>query len=459
MALWARLDPLQVLALNGGNSVSTSGNYLLDGISTTYVDLIDFDASGAFSAETAIGTIRVLDTSVPVITLIGANPLEIYKGATFSDPGATVTDNVDATRTITGSGTVNTATVGNYTLNYNTTDAAGNPAVQVTRTVVVKSIPATITLSTAAGSYTLLQGAVPLDDSLTVSGDETFSGATIQIETGFTSGDTLNLTPSIGGITGIYDGTKGILTLSGSGSASVYQSALRAVTFSTTSASTVARGFKVTLGSAISFGGHYYEYVPGSYSWAGARTLALGKTFNGLSGYLANLTSADENSFVKTKIGTDVWIGGSDEGTEGVWKWMDGPEAGITFWNGLSTGSAPSGKYANWNAGEPNDAGNEDYAQFYVATGKWNDLPSGSRLGFLVEYGTDTPAIQTFSGTRIFSVTKATPTIIAAPTAAPISYGQTLGSSTLSGELPVRLERSHSPILRVRRRRERVFRV
>ena len=142
MALWARLDPLQVLALNGGNPVSTSGNYLLDGISTSYVDLIDFDATGAFSAETATGTIHVLDASVPVITLIGANPLEIYKGATFSDPGATVTDNVDATRTITGSGAVNTATVGNYTLNYNTTDAAGNPAVQVTRAVNVVLDPA-----------------------------------------------------------------------------------------------------------------------------------------------------------------------------------------------------------------------------------------------------------------------------------------------------------------------------
>jgi hypothetical protein len=137
MALWARLDPLQVLALSGGNPISSSGNYLLDGVSTSYVDLIDFDASGAFSAETATGTIQVLDTSAPVINLIGANPLEIYKGATFSDPGATVTDNVDATRTITGSGTVNTASVGNYTRTYNATDAAGNPAVQVTRTVNV----------------------------------------------------------------------------------------------------------------------------------------------------------------------------------------------------------------------------------------------------------------------------------------------------------------------------------
>ena len=103
MALWARLDPLQVLALSGGNPISSSGNYLLDGVSTSYVDLIDFDATGAFSAETATGTIQVLDTSVPVITLIGANPLQIYKGATFSDPGATVTDNADATRTIAGS--------------------------------------------------------------------------------------------------------------------------------------------------------------------------------------------------------------------------------------------------------------------------------------------------------------------------------------------------------------------
>jgi hypothetical protein len=137
MALWARLDPLQVLALNGGNPVSSSGNYLLDGISTSYVDVIDFDASGAFSAETSIGTIRVLDTSVPVITLIGANPLEIYKGGIFSDPGATVTDNVDATRTIAGTGEVDTATIGIYTLTYTATDASGNLAVPVTRTINV----------------------------------------------------------------------------------------------------------------------------------------------------------------------------------------------------------------------------------------------------------------------------------------------------------------------------------
>jgi len=77
------------------------------------------------------------DTEAPQITLIGADPLEIYKGSSFSDPGATVTDNVDATRSITGSGTVDANTVGTYTLTYTAQDAAGNLALPVTRTVNV----------------------------------------------------------------------------------------------------------------------------------------------------------------------------------------------------------------------------------------------------------------------------------------------------------------------------------
>jgi hypothetical protein len=87
-------------------------------------------------------TLRSNDQVAPVIALIGSNLLQIYKGATFSDPGATVTDNVDATRTIAGSGTVNTATVGVYTLTYTATDASGNPAAQVTRVVSVVLNPA-----------------------------------------------------------------------------------------------------------------------------------------------------------------------------------------------------------------------------------------------------------------------------------------------------------------------------
>ncbi|NBT47811.1 MAG: DUF5011 domain-containing protein, partial [Actinobacteria bacterium] len=82
------------------------------------------------------------DREPPLITLIGANPLEIYKGATFTDPGATVTDNVDESRTISGNGAVDTGTVGIYTLTYTTQDMTGNLGLPVTRTVNVVLDPA-----------------------------------------------------------------------------------------------------------------------------------------------------------------------------------------------------------------------------------------------------------------------------------------------------------------------------
>jgi hypothetical protein len=82
------------------------------------------------------------DNEAPVITLIGSNPLEVYKGSAFTDPGATVTDNKDATRMIMGNGTVDASSVGIYTLTYTATDAAGNLAVPVTRTVNVVLDPA-----------------------------------------------------------------------------------------------------------------------------------------------------------------------------------------------------------------------------------------------------------------------------------------------------------------------------
>ncbi len=41
-------------------------------------------------------------------------------------------------------------------------------------------------------------------------------------------------------------------------------------------------------------------------------------------------------------------------------------------------------QYTNWNGGEPNDSGGEDYAQF-VGGGKWNDLPNMS-LPYVIEF-------------------------------------------------------------------------
>ena len=79
----------------------------------------------------------VINANAPVITLIGSNPIFVTLGASFIDPGATVTDPVDAPKTITGAGSVNTAVAGTYTLTYTATDNFANQAVPVERSVVV----------------------------------------------------------------------------------------------------------------------------------------------------------------------------------------------------------------------------------------------------------------------------------------------------------------------------------
>jgi hypothetical protein len=109
----------------------------------TVVTITATDKAGVLTVATATAqiledeTAPVSDTTKPVITLIGANPLLLANGGVYADPGATVTDNVDAQRVIYGTGSVNTALAGDYSVTYNATDVAGNPADTVIRTVRV----------------------------------------------------------------------------------------------------------------------------------------------------------------------------------------------------------------------------------------------------------------------------------------------------------------------------------
>lgn len=91
------------------------------------------------------------DTTAPVITLTGDNPLERYIGQAYVESGATANDNEDGdlTSSIVTTGTVNVNLKGTYTVTYTVSDAAGNTASK-TRTVNVVN-----SLENMAGSYTV----------------------------------------------------------------------------------------------------------------------------------------------------------------------------------------------------------------------------------------------------------------------------------------------------------------
>lgn len=83
------------------------------------------------------------DTVKPVITLLGLATVGITVGGTYTDAGATASDNVDGdiTSRIVKTGSVDTNTIGSYVITYDVSDTAGNAATQVARAVVVSAAP------------------------------------------------------------------------------------------------------------------------------------------------------------------------------------------------------------------------------------------------------------------------------------------------------------------------------
>ena len=94
----------------------------------------------------------MVDTTAPIINLIGDALISIKQGDAFNDPGSLVTD-AEAGLQAVVSGVVDINTVAVYTLTYDVTDSSGNVAASVIRTVEVKDpIDVTAPVITLNGS-------------------------------------------------------------------------------------------------------------------------------------------------------------------------------------------------------------------------------------------------------------------------------------------------------------------
>ena len=140
---------------------------------------------------------------------------------------------------------------------------------------------------------------------------------------------------------------------------------------------------------------NFYTQTTDFVNWNQASANAAQAGLDGvpeLTGHLATITSQAENDFVFGLLTSSSWLGGSDDAVENEWRWVEGPEAGEQFWQGLAGGSAVNGAYTNWAAGEPNQffgPGNPENYAHMRADGLWNDLPESQNLNYIIEWGGD----------------------------------------------------------------------
>ena len=110
---------------------STSSTTTMGQQSVTYTAT---DASG--NVTKAYRVINVVDTTGPVITILGTNPITVEYGSDYVDAGATATDLRDGTVTVVTSSTSSSTTMGEQTITYTASDALGNTTT-ATRTLTV----------------------------------------------------------------------------------------------------------------------------------------------------------------------------------------------------------------------------------------------------------------------------------------------------------------------------------
>ena len=123
--------------ISGKVNISEPGEYTL-----TYVSE---DSSG--NKSVVIRKVKVVDTTAPIIIFNGDKEITIEAGTQYVEPGARGKDGVDGTVEVKISGVIDSGKVGEYKINYTTSDKAGNKASAVRKIKVVDTVAPIITLN------------------------------------------------------------------------------------------------------------------------------------------------------------------------------------------------------------------------------------------------------------------------------------------------------------------------
>ena len=152
--------------LSGDVTVVSSGTVDTDTLGEYVITYTSTDASG--NTGTATRTVTVVDTTAPVITVIGDNPATVELNSTYTDEGATA----DSGETVISTSDVNTAIVGTYTVTYSATDASGNTGT-ATRTVTVVDTTAPVITVIGDNPATVELNSTYTDEGATADSGET----------------------------------------------------------------------------------------------------------------------------------------------------------------------------------------------------------------------------------------------------------------------------------------------
>nr|WP_321431224.1 PKD domain-containing protein [uncultured Methanolobus sp.] len=359
----------------GGSNVSTQLSY----ITTAVTPVANFSSNVTSGAIPLSLSFTDLSTNSPTSWLWD-----------FGD-GNTSTDQ-NPTYTYTSEGT--------YTVSLNVSNVGGSNISTQVDYITAIYVATYVNASNTSVTYNENENMM-VDPGIVVNGSSTFTSARVYIGDGYVENEDFLRFTNTSRINGSFDSLTGILSLSGSANAAVYQEALRNVRYENIEddPDTSDRNITFVMGSNsvyLESTDHYYEsiYVGETpITWTDAKVAAEERSLSGMQGYLATILTAEESAFLESKAPDNAWMGANDVLVEGEWRWVTGPEnvtgEGTLFYF-QNNSTTVSGFYSNWNEGEPNDYGSgEDYAQILGADNKmWNDLSNANDVYYyLVEYG------------------------------------------------------------------------